>query len=163
MPAVCADRPWGNVWGNESHLLQIQLRLSLAHNLGDFRNANDDRTAASEAKDAVFPLVTRLRLKGAGPRLLFLFAGFWQRHVGPVKKDGAPVEIDVCSFMTTTPNALVEAINHERMPVLLSTEEAYETWINGSTDQVFELLREYPPDKMKMVQEGFEKRDLLIT
>jgi hypothetical protein len=41
--------------------LQIQLRLSLAHNLGDFRNANDDRTAASEAKDAVFPLVTRLR------------------------------------------------------------------------------------------------------
>jgi len=102
-------------------------------------------------------------LKGAGPRPLFAFAGLWQRHVGPMKKDGPSVEIDVYSFMTTTPNALVEAINHERMPVLLSTEEAYETWINGSTDQVFELLREYPPDKMKMVQEGFEKRDLLIT
>ena len=163
MPVVCADRPWGNVWGNRSHLLQIHLRLSLAHNLCDFRNANDDRTAAFKAKDAVFPLVTRLRLKGAGPRLLFAFAGLWQRHVGPVKKDGAPVEIDVYSFMTTTPNALVEAINHERMPVGLSTEEVFETWINGSTEEAFDLLREYPPNEMQIVQEVSQKRDLLIT
>jgi putative SOS response-associated peptidase YedK len=80
-----------------------------------------------------------------------------------VKKDGASVEIDVYSFMTTTPNALVGAINYERMPVLLSTEEAFERWINGSTDEAFELLREYPANEMQIVQEGFEKRDLLVT
>ena len=71
MPAVCADRPWGNVWGNKLRLLQIHLRLALAHNLADFRNANDDRTAAFEAKDAAFPLVTRLRSFA----LLVMYAG----------------------------------------------------------------------------------------
>ncbi len=42
----------------------------------------------------------------------------WRRHIGPIKKDGPSVELDVYSFMTTTLNALVGTINHERMPVL---------------------------------------------
>ena len=58
-------------------------------------------------------------LNGEEPRPLFAFAGIWRRHVGPIKKDGPPVELDVYSFMTTTPNELVGTINHERMPVLL--------------------------------------------
>jgi hypothetical protein len=45
----------------------------------------------------------------------------------------------------------------------ISTDEAFETWINGSTDQAFDLVREYAPHEMQIVQEGFEKRDLLIT
>jgi putative SOS response-associated peptidase YedK len=72
------------------------------------------------------------------------------------------LELDVYSFMTTTPNALVETINHERMPVLLSTEAEFETWTYGTPDEAFALLREYPPEKMRMVQSGFEKRDLLV-
>jgi putative SOS response-associated peptidase YedK len=63
--------------------------------------------------------------------------------------------------MTTTPNALVGTINHERMPVLLSTDEEFATWMTGSPDEAFALLREYPPDKMRMVQSGFEKRDMV--
>jgi putative SOS response-associated peptidase YedK len=70
-------------------------------------------------------------------------------------------ELDVYSFMTTTPNELVGTINHERMPVLLSTETEFETWMTGTPDEAFVLLREYPSDKMRMVQSGFEKRDLL--
>jgi putative SOS response-associated peptidase YedK len=97
-------------------------------------------------------------LKGAGPRPLFAFAGLWQHYIGPVKKDGPPVEIDVYSFMTTTPNALVGTINHELMPVLFFTDEACETWINGSADQAFDLVREYSPGEMQIVQ-GFEKRE----
>ena len=46
-----------------------------------------------------------------------------------MKKDGPNVEIDVYSFMTTAPNALTDSINHERMPVLLSEEEEFETWL----------------------------------
>lgn len=64
-------------------------------------------------------------------------------------------------FATTTPNALVGTINHERMPVLLSTDEEFATWVTGTADEAFALLREYPPDKMRMVQSGFEKGDLL--
>ncbi len=95
------------------------------------------------------------------PRPLFAFAGLWRHHVGPIKKDGPSVELEVYSFMTTTPNALVGAINHERMPVLLSTELEFETWMRGTADEAFALIREYPPDQMRMVQSGYEKRDLL--
>ncbi|MGD9667849.1 MAG: SOS response-associated peptidase [Hyphomicrobiaceae bacterium] len=100
-------------------------------------------------------------LKGDEPRPVFAFAGLWKHHIGPVKKDGPSVEIDVYSFLTTTPNSLVGSINHERMPVLLSTDEEFETWMTGSPDEAFKLIREYPPNKMRMVQSGYEKRDML--
>ncbi len=99
-------------------------------------------------------------LKGDEPRPLFAFAGIWRRWKGPVRKDGAPVEIDVYSFMTTTPNALVATINHERMPVILDGEAAFRTWLEGSPNEAFALAREHPPEAMWMVQEGREKKDL---
>jgi putative SOS response-associated peptidase YedK len=95
------------------------------------------------------------------PRPLFAFPGIWRRYKGPVKKDGPAVEIDTYSFLTTTPNPLVATINHERMPVLLTREEEFETWLKGSADDAFALLREYPAEKMRLVQEGFDKEDLL--
>ena len=101
--------------------------------------------------------------KGKTPRPLFAFAGLWRAYRGPVKKDGAPVEIDVYSFMTTLPNALTASINHERTPVLLSCEHEFETWLNGTPDQAFALVRPYPAEDMQMVQSGFEKRDMLAT
>ena len=100
-------------------------------------------------------------LKGDEPRPLFAFAGLWRHHKGPIKKGGESVELDVYSFMTTTPNKLVASINHERMPVLLSTVQDFGIWMTGTPDEVFELMREYPPTQMTMVQSGFAKRDLL--
>lgn len=100
-------------------------------------------------------------LKGEEPRPLFAFAGLWRRYRGPVKKDGEIVEQEVFSFMTTTPNALVGTINHERMPVLLATEQAFATWLEGSPDEARALLTEYPPDQMRMVQSGYDKLDQL--
>ena len=64
-------------------------------------------------------------VNGEHERELFAFPGIWQRWKGPVKKDGPTVELDVYSFMTTTPNALTDSINHERMPVLLSKEDEF--------------------------------------
>ena len=63
--------------------------------------------------------------------------------------------------MTTTPNELTSSINHERMPVLLSTDADFNQWMNGTPDQAFELVRPYRVDGMRMVQSGFEKKDLL--
>ena len=65
------------------------------------------------------------------PRPLFAFAGIWRRHRGPVKKDGPGVDLDAYAFMTTTPNALVATVNHERMPVLLTRPEEFDTWMHG--------------------------------
>ena len=97
------------------------------------------------------------RTHGEEPRPLFAFAGVWHRHVGPIKKDGPSVELDVYSFMTTTPNALVGTINHERMPVLLSTDEQFATWMTGTPDEAFALLREYPPDTCGWCRPGSRK------
>jgi putative SOS response-associated peptidase YedK len=102
-------------------------------------------------------------LKGSDPRPLFALPGIWRRYKGPVKKDGPNVEIDTHSFMTTTPNSLVATINHERMPVLLTNEEEFETWLRGSPEEAFALAREYPPEKMRIVQEGLKKEDLLAA
>ena len=47
------------------------------------------------------------------------------------------------------------------MPVLLTREEEFETWLRGSTDEAFALAREYPADRMRIVQAGLDKEDLL--
>jgi putative SOS response-associated peptidase YedK len=67
--------------------------------------------------------------------------------------------LDVFSFMTTTPNALVAPVNHERMPVLLATEEDHEMWLNGSVEVALALVKPFPPERMRIVQTGYDKRD----
>jgi putative SOS response-associated peptidase YedK len=99
-------------------------------------------------------------LRGEEPRPLFAFAGIWRRHRGAIRKDGPIVEIDVFSFMTTQPNALVATINHERMPVVLADAEAQETWLAGTAREAFALARPLAADALRIVQDGFEKRDL---
>jgi putative SOS response-associated peptidase YedK len=100
-------------------------------------------------------------LKGEGERPLFAFPGLWRSYRGPVKKDGPNVEIETYAFLTTTPNPLVATINHERMPVFLTREEEFQTWLMGTPDEAFALAREYPPERMTLVQEGYDKEDLL--
>jgi hypothetical protein len=47
------------------------------------------------------------------------------------------------------------------MPVLLTYEDEFETWLTGPADEAFALAREYAPDQMRIVQEGLDKEDLL--
>lgn len=93
------------------------------------------------------------------PRPLFAFAGLWRRWKGPIRRDGAPVEIDTFAFLTTLPNALVATINHERMPVILDGEEPCRLWLEGTPDAAFALAQPLPPERLRIVQDGFEKRD----
>jgi putative SOS response-associated peptidase YedK len=102
-------------------------------------------------------------ITGDEPRPLFAFPGIWRRYKGPMKKDGPNVDIETYSFLTTTPNPLVATINHERMPVLLTREEEFDTWLRAPVDEALALARAYPPEQMRIVQEGFEKEDLLAA
>jgi putative SOS response-associated peptidase YedK len=102
-------------------------------------------------------------VNGEHDRELFAFPGIWQCWSGPVKKDGPSVELDVYSFMTTAPNALTVSINHERMPVLLSQDADFETWLSGTPTQAFELARSFDPTQMRIVQSGKDKEDLLAA
>jgi len=69
------------------------------------------------------------------------------------------IELEVFAFLTTTPNPLVATINHERMPVVLTRAEEFETWLRGSPEEAWALAKEYPPEEMRIVREGFFKED----
>lgn len=75
-----------------------------------------------------------------------------------MKKDGPVVELNVYSFMTTTPNALTASINHERSPVLLSSDEQFKTWLIGTTEQAYTMSKPYPADAVWIVRRGREQR-----
>ena len=62
--------------------------------------------------------------------------------------------------MTTLPNTLTATINHERSPVLLIEEEQLATWLTGTPDEAFSLIKTSDPDRMEIVQSGLEKKDL---
>jgi putative SOS response-associated peptidase YedK len=49
------------------------------------------------------------------------------------------------------------------MPVLLTKEEEFDTWLRGSADEALALARQYPPEDMRIVQEGLKKEDLLAA
>lgn len=95
------------------------------------------------------------------PRPLFAFPGVWKRYRGPMKKDGPEVETDVYAFLTTKPNALTATVMHDRMPVLLSEPEELETWLSGSPEEAFRLVRTFDAERMRIVQSGAAKEDLL--
>ncbi len=99
-------------------------------------------------------------LKADEPRSLFAFAGIYRQWKGPIKKAGPSVDIEVFSFMTTLPNELTATINHERSPVLLTGEEQFATWLTGSPKEAFGLIRTSDPERMSIVQSGFDKEDL---
>ncbi len=69
--------------------------------------------------------------------------------------------MDVYSFMKTAPNALTDAINHERVPVLLSEEADFETWLSGTPADAFALARSYDAGAMRIVRNGKDKGDWL--
>jgi putative SOS response-associated peptidase YedK len=100
-------------------------------------------------------------LKGEDERPLFAFPGIWRRYQGPVKKDGPNVDIETYSFLTTTPNTLVSTINHERMPVLLTREEEFQTWLTGHAGGGVRVDAGIPCRPLAIVQEGYDKEDLL--
>ena len=99
-------------------------------------------------------------LKSSEPAPLFAFAGVYRQWKGPIRKAGPNVDIEVFSFMTTLPNTLTATINHERSPALLTTEDEYRTWLTGSPEQAFGLIKTSDPASMHIVQSGLDKEDL---
>jgi len=50
-----------------------------------------------------------------------------------------------------------------RGPTKKDGPKEFETWLRGSAKEAFALAREYPPDRMRIVQEGFGKEDLVAV
>jgi len=57
------------------------------------------------------------------------------------------------SMVTTTPNALTKETHPDRMPMILDPDD-YETWLTGTPDEAFALIRPFPADRMAIHQSG---------
>jgi putative SOS response-associated peptidase YedK len=59
------------------------------------------------------------------------FAGIWTNWTSVRKvREGETVN-DLFAFLTTEPNAEVGSVHLEAMPVILTTPDEVETWMNG--------------------------------
>jgi putative SOS response-associated peptidase YedK len=76
----------------------------------------------------------------------FAFAGIWADW-----SDATGSEIESCTIITTTPNALLKTM-HDRMPVILP-REGWHDWLDPQPREPKEMaswLRPYPADQMEM-------------
>src|SRR5271165_114882 len=76
-------------------------------------------------------------------RPLFAFAGLWTRWRGVRGPKSAPVEVEheLFGFLTTEANAIVAPVHPKAMPVILTTIEEFDLWLEGDTVEALTLQR----------------------
>lgn len=90
-------------------------------------------------------------LKGKDVRPPFAFAGLW-RDLQPGLADNK-ANLMTHTIITTTANEIIKPIHPDRMPVILDPSD-YETWLTGSLDDAYQLLKPFPSDRIEIVLEG---------
>jgi putative SOS response-associated peptidase YedK len=93
-------------------------------------------------------------------RSLFAFAGLWTRWHGVRGPKSALVdgEHELFGFLTTEANAIVAPIHPKAMPVILTTTEEFDLWLEGETVEALKLQRPLPDGMLDIVARG-EKED----
>jgi putative SOS response-associated peptidase YedK len=80
-----------------------------------------------------------------------------------------PVDLQPAIFPGYTAPVIRKAADGERELVpmswgfVLSEEQDFEMWLSGSVSDAFALARSYDALLMRIVQSGFEKKDLLAA
>ena len=89
-------------------------------------------------------------------RPLFAFAGLWTPWRGVRGPKSAPVEGDheLFGFLTTEANAVVAPIHPKAMPVILTTPEEVDRWLEADTAEALALQRPLPDDALRIVASG---------
>ena len=94
-------------------------------------------------------------------RPLFAFAGIWTPWTGTRGTKAHPVEGEhrLFGFLTTEANATVGAVHPKAMPVLLTTADAFATWLEAPWADAVALQRPLPDAMMRVVATGARHDD----
>jgi putative SOS response-associated peptidase YedK len=93
-------------------------------------------------------------------RPLFCFAGIWRPWTGERKKETR--EHLLFSFLTCDANETVRPIHAKAMPVILTTEDEREAWLNAPLDIALGMQRPCPTDMLRAVAKG-ERKDAVAS
>jgi putative SOS response-associated peptidase YedK len=70
------------------------------------------------------------------------------------KADPVEGEHLLYSSLTSEPNGVVGPIHPKAMPVILTTPEEYDVWLNASVEELLRLQRPLPEHMLDIVAEG---------
>jgi putative SOS response-associated peptidase YedK len=89
-------------------------------------------------------------------RPLFAFAGIWTAWNGIRGTKAHPVEGEhlLYGFLTTDANGVVGSVHPKAMPVLLTSREEMDTWLQAPWEIARELQRPLPDKQMTIVASG---------
>lgn len=89
----------------------------------------------------------------AAPETPMFFAGIEQPGWRSIRKvrDGETVD-DLFAFLTTAPNAEVEAVHPKAMPVILTAPEDWDIWMNAPWEEARHLQRPLPDDSLTLIE-----------
>ena len=90
--------------------------------------------------------------RGDDQRPLFAFAGIWRPWTGERKKEAG--EHLLYGFLTTEPNALVRPVHAKAMPVMLTTQEEWDTWLRAPIGEALALQKPVPSERLHIVAQG---------
>jgi putative SOS response-associated peptidase YedK len=96
----------------------------------------------------------------AEERPLFAFPGLWTPRKGVRGPKSAPVEGDheLFGFLTTEANAVVAPIHEKAMPVILTTPDELDLWLQAKTPNALALQKPLADDALRIVAKG-ERKD----
>ena len=89
---------------------------------------------------------------GDGPRPPFALAGLWRAYKGNYG-GGEERELLTSSMVTTTPNELTRQTHPDRTPFIVDPDD-YDTWLTGTADEAYALIKPFPADRMVIHQSG---------
>jgi putative SOS response-associated peptidase YedK len=87
-------------------------------------------------------------------RPLVFFAGIWTRWKSVRKVKEGETTNDIFSFLTTERNALIGMYRRKAMPVILTTQDEVDTWVEAPTPIALQLRRALTDDALAGVAPG---------
>lgn len=91
-------------------------------------------------------------------RPLAFFAGIWTRWTSVRKVKEGETTNDIFAFLTTDANKEVGAVHPKAMPVILTTQAEFDTWLSAPASEALKLQRPLADGSLKIVARG-EKHD----